>query len=65
MNAWTTSLMPGLEKGFEVESERGCSWPIHRSLQRPGWVARDKDASGDWDLNLEKLGMPNSEACES
>lgn len=56
--------MLGLEKGFEAGHGRGCSCPIHRTLGRPGWMLRDKRDRGHWDLNLENLGMPNSEACE-
>lgn len=60
---WTTSLMPGLEKGFEVGSESGCSWPVHRGLQRPGWEARDKNDHGDWDQR--KAWNAKLRACES
>ena len=64
MNAWTPSLVLDLEKGLEAGSERGCSRSIHSGLGRPGWTVRDKNGRRDWDLNLEELGIPNSEACE-
>lgn len=35
-----------------------------KGLGRLGWTVGDKNGRGDWDLDLEKLGMPISEAGE-
>lgn len=58
MNAWTASLMPGLEKGSEVGSGTGCSWSSEASLG-----GQSKNSSGDWDPS--KAWNVDLRACES